>query len=109
MPVCQVATQVGDSYRYEWEPDDGSQGRFGFAGELLESAPPRREVATETMIGTDGPGATNEMTLTPRSDGTLLSVVTTYPDVATRDAVLDSGMVDGVDASYRRLDGVVAA
>ena len=108
MPVCQVATEVGDTYRYEWEPDDGSQGRFGFAGELLESAPPRREVTSETMIGMDGPGTTNEMTLTPRNDGTLLSVVTTYPDVETRDAVLDSGMIDGVEASYGRLDSVIA-
>ena len=33
----EVATKVGERYRYEWEAADGSQ-RFGFEGELLESA-----------------------------------------------------------------------
>ncbi|HUX69746.1 MAG TPA: SRPBCC family protein, partial [Cellulomonadaceae bacterium] len=41
MPVCEVATEVGQSYRYEWEQADGA-GRFGFAGTLLESLPPHR-------------------------------------------------------------------
>jgi len=36
MPVCDVANEVGDRHRYEWEANDGSQ-RFGFKGELLES------------------------------------------------------------------------
>ena len=24
MPVCDVATEVGDTYRYEWAPNDGT-------------------------------------------------------------------------------------
>jgi uncharacterized protein YndB with AHSA1/START domain len=56
----QVATEVGDAYRYEWAADDGF-GRFGFEGELLEFDPPRRSVSTERITGEDGPGAINEM------------------------------------------------
>jgi len=107
MPVCEVATEVGDTYRYEWEPDaseDGSPARFGFEGELLESDPPRRTVTTERMIGTEAPSTTNEMTLTPRRDGTLLSLVITYPNADVRDMVLETGMVDGMEASYARLE-----
>ncbi len=109
MPVCQVATEVGQTYRFEWEPEDDSEGRFGFTGELLESEPPRRTVTTEYMIGMDGPGLTNEMTFTPRDEGTLLSLVITYPNIEMRDAVIETGMVDGMEASYRRLEDVMSA
>jgi uncharacterized protein YndB with AHSA1/START domain len=110
MPVCNVATSVGDSYRYEWEPADTGEGeRFGFEGELLESTPPHRSVTTERMIGMDGPGTTNELTLTPRDSGTLLSLVITYPNAELRDIVLGTGMVDGMETSYARLEGVLAA
>ena len=108
MPVCEVAQAVGDSYRYEWEKAGGGE-RFGFTGELLESGPPRREVTIERMIGTDGPAAVNEMTLTPVAGGTLLTVVVTYPDAATREAVLGTGMVDGMETSYARLESEVLA
>ncbi|MEE6282146.1 SRPBCC family protein [Georgenia sunbinii] len=106
MPVCEVATAVGESYRFEWEQDGGG-GRFGFTGEVLESAPPHREVTTEQMIGMDGPGTVNELTLTPVEDGTLLSTVITYPDAEVRDAVLATGMTDGMETSYARLEAEV--
>lgn len=101
MPVCEVATKVGESYRYEWEK---GEERFGFTGELLASAPPHRSVTTERMIGTDGPTTTNEMTLTEVDGGTLLAIVITYPDAATRDMVLGTGMVGGMETSYARLE-----
>ena len=106
MPVCVVAEKVGDTYIQEWESDDGSQ-RFGFTGTLIESASPHREVTTEQMIGTDGPQTRNELTLTPIQGGTLLSLVVTYPDAATRDMILATGMTDGMEASYARLESEV--
>ncbi len=109
MPVCEVASKVGEKFRYEWEPADGPEGRFGFEGELLESAPPYRSVTTERMIGMPGEGTVNELTLTPVPAGTLLSIVVTYPDVETRDAVLASGMTDGMESSYARLETEVLA
>ena len=110
MPVCDVATEVGDTYRYEWEPVDSSQGeRFGFEGELLESAPPYRAVTTERMIGMPGDGVRNELTLTPVAEGTLLSIVITFPDTETRDAILATGMADGMEISYARMESEVLA
>jgi uncharacterized protein YndB with AHSA1/START domain len=106
MPVCDVATEVGQSYRYEWERLDGA-GRFGFTGTLLETLPPHRSVTTEAMIGTDGPSVTNELTLTPVDGGTLLSILITYPDVTLRDTVLGTGMTAGMEASYARLESLI--
>jgi uncharacterized protein YndB with AHSA1/START domain len=103
MPVCEVATEVGQQYRYEWEQVGGGQ-RFGFTGELLESAPPNRAVTTEQMIGMDGAPSVNELTLTPVEGGTLVAVVITYPSAEVRDMVLASGMTDGMETSYARLE-----
>jgi uncharacterized protein YndB with AHSA1/START domain len=103
MPVCDVATTVGDTYRYEWESADGSE-RFGFEGRLLESAAPYRAVTTEQMIGMEGPGARNELTLVSVTGGTLVSIVITHPSKEVRDMVLGTGMTTGMEASYARLE-----
>lgn len=108
MPVCEVATKVGDSYRFEWEQADGSGG-FGFEGELLASEPPYRAVTSERMIGMDGPGTVNEMTLTRVDAGTLLSILITYPNAEVRDMVLGTGMTQGMETSYARLENEVLA
>lgn len=106
MPVCDVATTVGGTYRYEWEPVDATAAaeRFGFEGELVESARPYRAVTTQRMIGMPGEGTLNELTLTPVTEGTLLAVVITFPDAANRDAILATGMIDGMETSYARLE-----
>jgi uncharacterized protein YndB with AHSA1/START domain len=108
MPVCEVATAVGQRYRYEWANGDGSE-RFGFEGELLESAAPYRAVTTEQMIGTDGPATRNELTLTPVTEGTLMSLLITYPSREVRDMILETGMTTGMEASYARLEREVLA
>lgn len=101
MPVCEVAGQVGEHYRYEWE--NGEQ-HFGFEGELLAIAPPYRSVTREWMIGQPDPAPVNELTLTARDGGTLLTLLITYPDAQVRDMILATGMTDGMETSYRRLE-----
>lgn len=103
MPVCEVASDVGGTYRYEWENEEGSQ-RFGFEGELLESHAPGRSVTTERMMGTEGPQTRNELTLTAFGGGTLMNLVITYPSAEVRDMVLGTGMTTGMERSYQRLE-----
>jgi len=111
MSVCQLATKVGGSYRFEWSPVAGGpaagQGAFAFEGELLASEPSYREVTTERMVGMPGPGTTNELTLTALQDGTLLSLLITYPNAEMRDMILGTGMTTGMEASYARLESMV--
>lgn len=107
MPVCEVGRNMGEPFRYEWEPQGGGEGRFGFTGEVLEVRSPYRLVTTEAMIGVEGEPSINEMTLTPVAGGTLLSLVMTYPDPHVRDTVLATGMVDGMEISYARLESEV--
>jgi uncharacterized protein YndB with AHSA1/START domain len=109
MPVCEVARVVGDTYRYEWESTSDAT-RFGFTGELLESEPPRRELATERMIGVEGPPTVNELVLTPCPGGrTRIEVRITFASKELRDMILGTGMVDGMEASYARLEAEVLA
>ena len=108
MVTCDLADAVGDTFRQEWERAGGGD-RFGFTGELLESAPPHREVTTESMIGMEGDPSINELTLTSVDGGTLLALVITYPSSEVRDIVLATGMVDGMESSYARLESAVLA
>lgn len=107
MITAEPANKVGAIARTEWAQLDGS-GRFGFISETLELDAPHRAVSTERMIGTDGPSTTNELTLTAQETGTLVSIVITYPSVELRDEVIATGMVDGMESSFARLEGVLA-
>jgi uncharacterized protein YndB with AHSA1/START domain len=114
MPVCETATEVGQTYRYVWQEDGGpadEAASFGSTGEVLEVSAPHRSVTTERMYGDgipeDAAATLNEMTLTPVEGGTLLSVVISYPDRETRDLVLGTGMVGGMETSYARLESTV--
>lgn len=109
MPVAEVATEAGQSYRYVWAPEAGTDGeQFGFEGEALLIDAPRRAVTTERMIGMDGPGTLNDLNLYEEDGATLLTLLIEYPDAETRDMILATGMTDGMEASYARLEGVLA-
>lgn len=108
MPVAEVGVRAGDTYRYEWQNDESGE-RFGFTGEVLEAQPPHRIVTTEGMIGMEGPPAVNDITMRPVDGGTLLTITITYPSKEVRDMVLATGMVDGMETSYARLEREVLA
>lgn len=109
MSICEVDPTVGGRYRYEWEPLEGTKGeRFGFDGETVLTDAPRRAVTTEHMTGTDFPSTLNDLSLYEEDGATLVTLLIEYPDMKTRDIVLATGMTDGMEASYRRLEGVLA-
>ena len=104
-----IECEVGDAYRYVWQQGDDEASRFGFEGETVLSAPTWREVTTERMIGMEGPTTLNDLQLYEEDCATLLTLVIEYPDAATRDMILATGMTDGMEASYARLEEAVRA
>ncbi len=109
MTVCEVDAREGGRYRYAWEPDEGIEGEpFGFDGETLVVEAPRRTVTTEHMTGTDFPSTLNDLSLREEDGATLITVLIEYPDKETRDMVLATGMTDGMETSYARLEKVIA-
>ena len=105
MTVCENDPVVGGSYRNAWAPEDQTQGEpFGFEGENLVIEPERRLVNTERMTGLDAPGTVNDLTLDEVDGVTLMTLYITYTDAAQRDMILATGMTDGMEASYQRLE-----
>jgi uncharacterized protein YndB with AHSA1/START domain len=103
MTVCEIDPVPGGAYRYAWEPVDGGEG-FGFDGETLAVDPQRRIVSTERMTGTDFPPTTNDLSFAEADGVTLLTLLITYADAVQRDAVLATGMTEGMETSYQRLE-----
>ncbi|MEN2738566.1 SRPBCC family protein [Microbacterium sp. X-17] len=109
MTVCEVEPWVGGRYRYAWAPVGDTEGQpFGFDGETLVLEAPRRAATTEHMTGTDYPTTLNDLNLYEEDGATLVTTLVEYPDRATRDMVLATGMTDGMEASYARLEGLIA-
>ena len=113
MAECTVSKVPGDHHRYVFAPISGPGGAagqgFALTGELLATDPPRREVFLETMEGADGPPTHNDQTFTPVEGGTLLVLVVTYASREQRDIILGTGMTDGMEAGYVRMETEVLA
>ncbi len=109
MTVCEISLEPGGRYRNAWEPEPGVEGEpFGFDGETLLVDAPRRLVSTEHMTDTDFPSTTNDLSLYEEDGVTLVTLLVEYPDQETRDTVLATGMADGMEASFARLERVLS-
>lgn len=105
MTICETDLVAGGGYRNAWAPDDPALGEpFGFEGENLVIDPERRLVSTERMTGLDAPGTVNDLSFDEADGVTLLTLFITYTDAAQRDMILGTGMTDGMETSYRRLE-----
>jgi uncharacterized protein YndB with AHSA1/START domain len=104
MVVCEVATKVGDRYRYEWRHEDGAQ--FGIGGVCREFVPPERIVCTELMDGYQSESLVTTL-LAEQGRKTTLTTVARSESQEIRDMMLKSGMERAVAASYDRLAELV--
>ncbi|MEK6312132.1 MAG: SRPBCC family protein [Curtobacterium sp.] len=105
MTVCENDLTAGGRYRQAWAPVGDTEGEpFGFEGENTLVQPERRIVSTEAMTGAPYPPNTNDLQLAEVDGATLLTLLVTYPSAEQRDAVLATGMTDGMEASYQRLE-----
>ena len=107
MPVCDIDLRVSGKYRYEWRNADGRG--MGMGGVFREIVPPQRLVATESFDESWYPGEALDTTvLIEKSGKTFLTLTVLYESKDARDAVMKSGMEQGVAASYDRLEEILA-
>ena len=106
MTGCDFVARTGEKYFFSWTREDGSDG-FGFGGEIVAVEAPHRMVTTERMFGPDGPETLQEISLVAVGGGTLLTQVHLYPSLEARDQALESGMVDGMEPTYARLESML--
>ena len=100
MPVCEIDLRVGGQYRHVWRNTaDGSE--FGFTGEYREIDSPGRLVTIERHEGEE---ALCTLTLTEQDGRTTLTQTIRFATPEARDRALQTGMTDGMGASYDRLE-----
>jgi len=105
MPVCVSNPRPGGKFRYEWS--DGKGRGFHITGEFAELTPFSRIVHVERMHLPD-PTPDNHIVTTFEQDGagTLMTMRMTLPDAASRAAMLATGMEQGMEASFARLEAM---
>ena len=103
MPVCISEAKPGGQIRYEWS--DGKGAGFHLTGAYVELEPYSRIVHVERMHLPD-PTPDNHVETRFEADGagTLMTMRMTLPDKQTREAMLATGMDQGMEASYARME-----
>jgi len=109
MPVCEMDVRAGGKYRWVWKNDkDGST--MGMGGVYREVKAPERLVSTEKFDEAWYPGESlNTLVLVENGGRTTLTQTMRYESREAREAVIKSGMEQGVAASYDRLEAVLAS
>jgi uncharacterized protein YndB with AHSA1/START domain len=114
MPVCEMDVRPGGKYRWRWRSDENGQ-EFGFFGEFLEVEATAKLVHAENYDPGDMPGdmdasqpAIIRNTFTETGGITTLVSVMKFATKAIRDAAFSTGMTDGMEMGYARLDAMFA-
>jgi len=110
MPVCEMDVREGGKYRWRWASDaDGKQ--FGFYGTFGDVIEPARLTHDEYYDPGDLPadmptGDPALVTLELSEAGGVTTVVCTmkFSSKEVRDGAVATGMTDGMEMGYARLD-----
>ena len=114
MPVCEMDVRVGGQYRWQWKNrEDGSQ--FGFFGTFTEVDAPSR-ITHDQYFDPGSIGGTMpvddpcivSLELSEQDGVTTLVCNLTFVSKEARDGAVSTGMTDGMEYSYARLDGLFA-
>jgi uncharacterized protein YndB with AHSA1/START domain len=108
MTVAEIDLRPGGKWRYVMIAEGGLE--VGFHGEYREIVPNERVVSTEVYEGVpqpeDGPeqGTVNTATFTEAEGRTTLTILVDAPSKDVRDAIIESGMEDGLQDALDLLE-----
>jgi uncharacterized protein YndB with AHSA1/START domain len=106
MTIDHYDCRTGGSYRYLHVRGNEE---YGFRGSFHEVRPPELIVQTFTFEGVPDGVALERLVLEDLGDGRTRLIATSLVDsFEARDAMMASGMDDGIRQSYERLDEVLA-
>jgi uncharacterized protein YndB with AHSA1/START domain len=104
---ADINLRPGGSWRWVMVTHDGR--KVAFHGEYVEVDPGRRLVYTEIyeMPGVgDSPPVVNTLTFEEADGRTRMTAITDCPSIEVRDAIIASGMEDGMQDAYDLLETV---
>jgi uncharacterized protein YndB with AHSA1/START domain len=112
MTVCEIDLRVGGTWRYVMNTPNGME--VAFHGEYTEIVPDEKLVTTEVFEGApvpegvDIPATINTLTLSESEGRTTATILIQAPDKMVRDAIIASGMEDGLQDALDLLESVAA-
>jgi uncharacterized protein YndB with AHSA1/START domain len=117
MPVCDMDVRVGGTYRWLWKHRDNGQ-QFGFFGTFTEVDAPSKITHDQYFDPGDlnpeiggampvGDPCIVSLDLREERGVTTLVCNLTYVSKEARDGAVSTGMADGMEYSYTRLDTLV--
>jgi uncharacterized protein YndB with AHSA1/START domain len=107
--VAEIDLRVGGKWRYVMVTSDGGF-EVAFHGEYREIVPNERIVSTEVYegapAGTPEEGTLNTATFTEVDGRTKLTILVQAPSKEVRDAIIESGMEEGMQDAMDLLEQV---
>jgi uncharacterized protein YndB with AHSA1/START domain len=108
MTVCEIDLRPDGAWRYVMVTDDGME--VGFHGVYREIVPNERLVSTEVYEGLpagvseEEGGTLNTATFVEQDGGTLVTLLVQCTNRISRDAIIESGMEDGLQDALALLE-----
>ncbi|HET6624178.1 MAG TPA: SRPBCC family protein [Gaiellaceae bacterium] len=108
MTVAEIDLRVGGKWRYAMLTEDGIE--VAFHGEYLEIVPNEGIVSTETYEGVpedvseEDATTVNTATFTEADGRTTVTILVQAPSKESRDAIVESGMEDGLQDALDLLE-----
>jgi uncharacterized protein YndB with AHSA1/START domain len=105
MVIDRWEARDGGGWRYLHR--DGEGNEYGFHG--VFHGPPTVDNMVQTFEFEGAPGhvSLDAMTLEERDGRTIVRIHTTFQSVEARDAMVQAGMTDGMNAGYAKLDALL--
>jgi uncharacterized protein YndB with AHSA1/START domain len=105
MSVDRWDIRDGGAWRYVSRDAEGNE--FAFHGVFHGPPTPERLVQTFEFEGAPGHVSLDSLTLEEHDGRTLVHIHSVHESVEARDAMVESGMEEGVQQGYERLDELV--
>jgi uncharacterized protein YndB with AHSA1/START domain len=115
LPVCEMDVRPGGKYRWRWRSDENGQ-EMGFFGTFKEVEAPAK-LAYDQYYDPGDFGGGGAMPTDPtmirsayaeKNGVTTLVTLMDFGSKEARDAAVSTGMTDGMETSYERLDTMFA-
>jgi uncharacterized protein YndB with AHSA1/START domain len=107
MTRCEFEPRAGGPFHFEWAGPEGNS--FFFSGPVLAVQPPHHMTHVEYFNGSKDMASTITTDLVAEGTGTRMTMVMRYADAAAREAAIATGMTDGMDEVYARLEALTLA
>ena len=111
--LVEIDLRVGGRWRYVMVTGDGTE--VGFHGEYREIVPDERLVSTEVYEGlpegvsADDAATLNTATFAQASGRTMLTILIQSQSKISRDAIIESGMEDGLQDALELLEQIAVS